>query len=208
MAICAFCGGEMTAGRSCTVDAFHVDGRRVELARYGTERGMSCSRAKRCGDCGVELGGLHHPGCDMQVCPCCGGQLLSCGCRFDEDGPDDEDDACPELEWDDLLTPLGVDPNGYLLESGVVGGVDVIVRRDEVPASDLTTVRGIPCTTPVRTVIDIAATMTPDDFREMVIDAIERGLFTPAEAWQRLDQPDMALHIGAHLFRLTLRSLR
>jgi hypothetical protein len=26
----------------------------------------------------------------MQHCPLCGGQMLACGCRFDEDPPDDD----------------------------------------------------------------------------------------------------------------------
>ncbi len=38
-----------------------------------------------CHDCGVAPGKHHHPGCDMEQCPKCGGQLISCGCLDDED---------------------------------------------------------------------------------------------------------------------------
>jgi hypothetical protein len=33
-----------------------------------------------CGDCGAKEGDLHQWGCDMEPCPFCGGQLLSCDC--------------------------------------------------------------------------------------------------------------------------------
>lgn len=34
-----------------------------------------------CHDCAVVKGQLHVPGCDMEQCPRCGGQMLSCECR-------------------------------------------------------------------------------------------------------------------------------
>lgn len=87
MAICTWCDQEMTTGASCSVTEFHRDGVPFALPPYRRGR----YDGPRCGDCGVTTGGSHHPGCDMARCPACFGQLFGCGCRFDEDGPDDDE---------------------------------------------------------------------------------------------------------------------
>ena len=133
----------------------------------------------------------------MQQCPLCRGQMMTCDCRFDEDGPDED-----ELDDDDFggaAEPLMVDRDGLLVERRWVGGQEVIIRYDDIPASDRTTVDGIPCTTALRTVIDIAADVDLPRLEEIVHDFLDRGLFTVDEAWRRLSQPDMANRAGAAL---------
>lgn len=40
-------------------------------------------KTRTCGDCGVEEGQLHEFGCDMERCPFCGNQLISCNCVYE-----------------------------------------------------------------------------------------------------------------------------
>jgi hypothetical protein len=184
----------MRTAISCTADAFHQNGRRVDMIPFGDEPGRRTS-GDRCGDCGVFRGGWHHPGCDLQPCPACGRQLLSCGCRFDEDGPD------ASLS---LVEPLGVDGNGVLTERMWMGEQEVIIHRDDVPETDVTTVHGIRCTTALRTVIDLAPEVEASHLDEMVQDCLERRLFTVEEALRRLAEPDMVGRRGAELLRRAL----
>lgn len=39
-----------------------------------------------CPVCGSAEGEFHTPGCPVEICPWCGGQLTSCSCRFTETG--------------------------------------------------------------------------------------------------------------------------
>jgi len=43
---------------------------------------VTTEEAARCHDCGCLEGELHQRGCDMERCPWCGGQLITCDCRY------------------------------------------------------------------------------------------------------------------------------
>ncbi len=75
------CHQEMATARRCTVRSVDLHGTSYKRARFGEEEpSRPLFEATTCGDCGARPGGFHHHGCDLEACPRCGGQLITCGC--------------------------------------------------------------------------------------------------------------------------------
>ena len=49
---------------------------------------MKMETNRPCPDCAVKVGEKHQHGCDVQRCPLCEGQLLSCSCVYKVNGMD------------------------------------------------------------------------------------------------------------------------
>jgi ribosomal protein S27E len=83
--ICLNCGKDMQKANSC-LKFIVVDNSQKEYdpIPYGQETPIEqffLNHHVKCGDCGVKFGGYHHPGCDMEECPICHKQLISCYCH-------------------------------------------------------------------------------------------------------------------------------
>jgi hypothetical protein len=91
MALCTYCDQEMLDGVSCAPEVIVIDGAEHKPVRWGTEIGWAPAHA-RCGDCGTPPRGVHHHGCDIEECPACHRQSITCGCRWASDPPPDDDD--------------------------------------------------------------------------------------------------------------------
>ena len=103
-----------------------------------------------------------------------------------------------------IVKDVWFDGNGCFTERVEVGGREIIIHYDDVPECDKTTVDGIPVTTALRTVIDMAPEVDPATLQRMLDDALGRKLFTVEEAWARLAAPDMRTRRGAQILRQVL----
>ena len=78
----------MNAGEACTLSGYDdLEGGSYERVRYGQERRFGQGRIlpTNCHDCRTPLGAWHHPGCDVEECPRCGGQAIACDCEVEDE---------------------------------------------------------------------------------------------------------------------------
>lgn len=80
MSICGYCERDMRKTDSCIeYDVEFADGVALKPLPFKPDEMFDT-----CPDCSVEEGGLHHPLCDCEVCPRCGGQFTSCDCGINK----------------------------------------------------------------------------------------------------------------------------
>jgi len=88
-ALCNDCKQGMYESNGCRKFAIPMkDGSLADPIPYGEEqeRAAFAEGNPRCHDCGAKKGHYHHPGCDVEECPECGGQLIGCECvLYDKD---------------------------------------------------------------------------------------------------------------------------
>jgi hypothetical protein len=77
MATCKHCNQEMLHATGCTYRYFIIEGK-----KYRRNTAYHDSH-DRCHDCGIINGNIHHFECDIERCPRCEGQLLSCACTVE-----------------------------------------------------------------------------------------------------------------------------
>ena len=81
MVKCKDCKNEMSLDRteSCSLEfrCIKINGKTCPRDTFEFDWNL------RCHDCNIvnEMGNLHHFGCDIEKCPHCGGQLISCNCK-------------------------------------------------------------------------------------------------------------------------------
>ncbi len=114
MAQCELCLLEMTNDDvTCVPTAVLTNTGVFAPTPFGRER-VRGWKSVRCGDCGTRRGGFHHRGCDMEECPRCFGQLISCGCDESELTADDVED-----DFDPFVPGKPSDPDDEKLHTDV-----------------------------------------------------------------------------------------
>jgi hypothetical protein len=80
--ICEVCHQDMSDFQNeddnvtCLVPFVEINGVQYRRTKYHFRE-----EGGRCHDCRIKHGGIHHIGCDVEKCPVCDDQLISCNCK-------------------------------------------------------------------------------------------------------------------------------
>ena len=72
---CGVCGKNPMTVQGCRIGMVYVNGQLYPRIPFYGDPG------ERCHDCNALSGHFHHWGCDDEICPVCGGQLIGCDCE-------------------------------------------------------------------------------------------------------------------------------
>lgn len=121
---CEICGQKMLKADGCLIGTVFCNGKEYKRIPYGSE--AFDWGDERCHDCGAKLGGYHHFNCDVEECPVCGNQLISCDC--DLEFPDVSDmEARDSSQFETLIQQI---------EAKEIGMV-ILKNEDTVTASGM-----------------------------------------------------------------------
>jgi len=90
MAICKYCNLDMKQADGCVLETIPTADGELNPLPFGSEMYLIQQAAfadgtpRRCDDCNALPAHYHHPGCDIEECPRCNGQLITCGCMIEE----------------------------------------------------------------------------------------------------------------------------
>ena len=72
---CGVCGQDPRKADGCRVAVIYIENEKyTRIPFFGGE-------SERCNDCNAQSGHYHHWGCDAEICPMRGGQLIGCECE-------------------------------------------------------------------------------------------------------------------------------
>ncbi len=67
------------------ITTYVIGGKSFERIRYGDEPNDWGANEHPCGDCAIVKGQFHVPSCDIECCPSCKEQAISCDCEYEGD---------------------------------------------------------------------------------------------------------------------------